>query len=59
MPGPCENPCATKQALYLTTSSISFRFRTNTHLYPTGFTYLGFWTIGPKISRVESEFNST
>jgi hypothetical protein len=57
MPGLYENSCATRRALYLTISFFSFRFRTNTHLYPIGFTPLGVWTTGPKTSCFASEFN--
>ena len=39
-------------------SLFSLCFHTNTHLYPTGFTPLGVWTIGPKISRLINKFNS-
>ena len=57
MPGLYENPCDTSRALYVTNSFFSFCFHTNIHLYPTGFTYLGVWTISPKTSHLESGFN--
>ena len=48
---------ATSPALYLMISLFSLRFRTNTHLYPTGFTPLGVWTTGQKTSRFINKFN--
>ena len=58
IPGLYEKSCATICALYLMISLFSLRFRTNTHLYPTGFTPLGVWTIGPKTYSFINEFNS-
>lgn len=58
MSGLYENPCVKSHALYVMASFFSFCFHKNIHLYPTGFTYLDVWTIGPKTSCLESEFNS-
>ena len=55
--GPYEKPCAINRALYLMISLFSLCFRTNTHLYPIGFTPLGVWTTGPKTSCLINEFN--
>ena len=44
--------------LYILWSHYSYCvFRTNTHLYPTGFSSLGVWTTGPKTSHFVNEFN--
>ena len=53
-----ERPCATNRALYLMISLFSLRFRTNTHLFPTGFILAGAWTTGLKTSRLINECNS-
>ena len=39
-------------------SLFSLQFRTNTHLYLTGFTFSGVWITDPKTSRFINEFNS-
>ena len=54
----CAKHCSTNRTLYLMISLFSLRFRTNTHLYPTGFTPLGVWTTCPKTSHLINEFNS-
>ena len=57
IPGLYKKPCVTKHALYLMISLFSLRFRTNTHLYPTGFTSSDVWTTSPKTSHFVNEFN--
>jgi len=58
MPSLSEKPCATSHVLYKTISLFSFCFLTKIHLYPTGITPLGVWTIGPNTLLFASEFNS-
>ena len=54
---PSQKPCATNGALCLMIYLLSLCFRTNTHLYPTGFTPLSVWTVGPKTSCLINKFN--
>ena len=49
--------CATRRALYRTISLFSFLFRKKTHLYPTGLTFSGVGTTGPKTSILAKQFN--
>ena len=58
MPSLCEKPCATKRALYLMISLSSLRFRTNTHLFPTGFYTCRCLDYRSKTSRFINECNS-
>ena len=57
IPGFCEKLYATNYTLYLMISLFPLRFRTNTHLYPTGFTSLGVLTTSPKTSHFVDNFN--